>query len=277
MSSCVENIPVQVAPYAAAWNRQMDQWRLMRCKKNVDPASSVFWNSLNIWEDYERYTQYPGLLLEPVQAGLDSRRTVLDIGAGSGSLAIPLARRAKHVTAVEPSGAQCDRLTRAMQAAAIGNISIIPKDWDSVELDELGTPDLVVASYCLFMRDIAGAIAKMCQVARQRICLVHLGGHDLLDVVRKIRPEEAQVPDYQLLMEVLKEMGLDASVKLIPRTFALPLELQLNMFRAAQGFADAEILKVKEALNMSDRLELQAGELWLRRSCLDALIVIEVG
>jgi SAM-dependent methyltransferase len=267
----------QPSSHAQVWERQMEQWRRVRREKGADPSCAAFWDRLDIWEDYERYTNYPGLLIQPILDSVDSNQTVLDIGAGSGSFAIPLAKKARWVTAVEPSWAQCRRLNEAAALEGIGNISVIQKDWNRVGLEEVERHDVVVASYCLFMTGMAAAVSKMLQLTRRRLFLVHLAGHDLADVIREIRGEEAQVPDHRMLVMVLKEMGLTPTVRIFSRDYTLPLHLQLEMFRSAQGFTGSEICDLKKALEYSGRILKKDGEPWVDRTYQDALIAIETG
>jgi len=261
--------------WAEVWENQMDQWLRMRRERGADPDSAAFWNGLHIWETYMRYTNYPGLLLQEVLDGATESQTVLDIGAGTGSFTLPLARQVRWVTAVEPSSAQCNRLMQAAAAEEISNIAVIQKGWRSVSLEETGCHDMVVASYCLFMRDIVAAVHKMDQAARRKVFLVHLAGQDLQDAIRKLRGKKAQPPDHRLLLEVLKEMGLDPTTKVFSRSFSLPLHLQLEMFRSAQGFKDPEVRELEKALETSGRIVERNGEPWVSRTYQDALIAIE--
>ena len=261
--------------WAQIWQRQMDRWRRMRRERGADPDSVSFWDGLHIWEAYEQYTNYPGRLLQHVLKSVDSSQTVLDIGAGSGAFTLPLAKQAGWVTAVEPSSAQCRRLTRAVESMGIANISLIRKNWDAAGMEEVGSHDIVVAGYCLFMKRIVPAIRKMHQLARRRIFLVHLAGHDLQGMIREIRGKDAEVPDHRLLLQVLKEMGLDAKARIFSRDYALPLNLQLEMFRLAQGFTAPEIRTLKKRIAVSGRVEKRKGEPWIVRNYQDALITIK--
>jgi SAM-dependent methyltransferase len=74
---------------------------------------------------------------------------VLDIGAGPGNYAIPMANKAAEVTAVEPARGMAAILERRVEAAGIGNIRIVEKSWEEVDLQALGWKaafDLVFAS-----------------------------------------------------------------------------------------------------------------------------------
>jgi len=93
---------------------------------------------------------------------------ILDIGAGPGPLAVPLAERGCQVTAVEPSPVMREALAEHMNERNIRNIRVIPKRWEEVGPDELGEQfDTVIASYSLVMLDMGDAVAKMDAVSRE--------------------------------------------------------------------------------------------------------------
>ena len=87
---------------------------------------------------------------------------VLDIGAGPGTLAVPLARRGCKVTVVEPSPMMVSALREYQASEQVEDIRIIEKRWEDVTIEELGGPfDIVIASYSLSMVDIGEAVRKM--------------------------------------------------------------------------------------------------------------------
>ena len=87
---------------------------------------------------------------------------VLDIGAGPGTYAIPLAKTGCRVTVVEPSPVMREMLLARIKNEKIRTITVIPKRWEDVKLSELGAPhDAVIASFSLTMMDMAEALKKM--------------------------------------------------------------------------------------------------------------------
>ena len=91
----------------------------------------------------------------------DSR--VLDIGAGPGTLALPLAPHVREVTAVEPGAGMVAILNEHAEKEGITNIACVQKLWEDVDIArDLKAPyDVVIASLSLTMYDIREALAKM--------------------------------------------------------------------------------------------------------------------
>ena len=74
-----------------------------------------------------RRTGEPALDVLAEQAG--SNETWLDIGAGAGRYALPLAQRVREVIAVEPSASMRRALRTGMDEHGIGNVRIVPGAW----------------------------------------------------------------------------------------------------------------------------------------------------
>lgn len=150
---------------------------------------------------------------------IDNECTVLDIGAGPGTLTIPLAKVVKHVTVVEPSGGMLGCLKENAAVEGLENITCINKKWEDVHPgEELGEYDVVIASYSLSMEDMKAAILKMDTVARQSVHLYTFAGDRMWDYTElwpKLHGEEYQAgPDYIYLYNILYQMGIHADVEI---------------------------------------------------------------
>ena len=88
---------------------------------------------------------------------------VLDIGAGPGVLALPLAPLVREVTAVEPGAGMVAVLRDRARDRGIANITCVQKTWEEIDIArDLQAPyDIVIASLSLTMHDIRAALEKM--------------------------------------------------------------------------------------------------------------------
>jgi SAM-dependent methyltransferase len=98
-------------------------------------------------------------------AGLNITKNsrVLDIGAGPGTLAIPLSALVKEVTAIEPGKGMIGILNEHIARDRITNITCIRKRWEDIDIhrDLSGKYDVVIASLSLTMEDIRESLQKM--------------------------------------------------------------------------------------------------------------------
>jgi hypothetical protein len=158
---------------------------------------------------------------------------------------------------------------------AIDNVAVVESSWEKINVETLGLHDVVTAGYCLFMADIQGALLKMKRLCRHRMFLVHLADHDFKAPISRVLGLKTSFPDHHMLLNLLQEMGWDARHEIFTRDFQLPLDLQMEMFRYAQGFKAHEIKAMKTHLTKAGRVFTQQGEAWVRRQYRDALISIQ--
>lgn len=142
----------------------------------------------NIYDDPERARLYDRSvlirrdgILRAETMEVEPSWTVLDIGAGPGTLALPLSRRVKSVTAVEPSAAMRDLLNGHIREQGLRNIRVFPQVWEEVDLEGLAPHDLVIASYSLLMEDWDAAFAAMDRAALQRVDVYWFDGQTSWD------------------------------------------------------------------------------------------------
>ena len=141
---------------------------------------------------------------------------VLDIGAGPGTLAIPLAQKVAHVTAVEPAEGMSCVMREKMAEFAVQNITVVQKRWEDVDVDEDLQPpyDVVIASFSLGMPDIRSAIEKMVNVSSKYVYLYHFAGETSWDrqwseLWPKLHGRAYQTaPKCDVLYNVLYQMGI---------------------------------------------------------------------
>jgi SAM-dependent methyltransferase len=96
---------------------------------------------------YERANEesdYAASVLEAVGPALDGCRDALDVGAGFGALALPLARRLEAVTALEPSAAMARALRAGAASAGLANVTVIEAAWGEAPVQP---HDLVICAH----------------------------------------------------------------------------------------------------------------------------------
>jgi len=196
-----------------------DEWRKLvlgsSLRKRGDPFTSgefVGWYDLQL-----EHNNYPGVLLDKVQRHLDKNSTVLDIGAGTGAFALPLARLVKAVTMVEPSPEMIRVLSNKI--GHLTNVRIITKRWEDVDIKESGRHDMVLAAHSLYGTvDIETALKKMLSAANTQVCLITGVGpvNFYADIWRRFKDEEYHPPpSFIHLYNVLYQLGIAANVEMV--------------------------------------------------------------
>lgn len=105
-------------------------------------------------------------------------RTALDVGAGFGALAVPLARRMERVTALEPSPAMAQALREDAARQGVTNVDVIEAAWSAVEVPP---HDLVLCAHVSpLLAPGSDFLAALPRLARRAVILVRdaPGGDD---------------------------------------------------------------------------------------------------
>ncbi|MCL0105895.1 class I SAM-dependent methyltransferase [Thermodesulfovibrionales bacterium] len=253
-----------------------DEWRKLvlgsSLRKSGDPFTSgeyVDWYDLQL-----EHNNYPGVLLDKVQRHLNENSTVLDIGAGTGAFAFPIAQLVKAVTVVEPSAEMLTHLRRKMDTT---NIRIINKRWEDVTLKEVGQHDLVLAAHSLYgIADIEAEMKKMLAVAKKHFCfIIRVGRQDFYaDIWRRFKREEFRSPPgFIHLYNLLYELGLVANVEMVQTVrdqVYLNLEQAVKHWRVRLDLAPEKEDDLRAYL--LDFLEERGGKLYWREERPTAVI-----
>jgi SAM-dependent methyltransferase len=158
---------MSLAPFLEPdWNEIWKQRQVLQESSKLADDPSHNWNKKENAERYDanarsEYDERVRTTIASLNITKDSR--VLDIGAGPGTLAIPLAPLVREITAVEPGAGMVEVLKSHTKRNGIRNITCVQKVWEDVDLSrDLTTPyDIVIASLSLTMHDIREALKKM--------------------------------------------------------------------------------------------------------------------
>jgi len=144
--------------------------------------------------------------------------TVLDAGCGPGTIALPLARRVKAVTAIDYSAAMLAELARERERQGLDNIRTVQAAWeDDWEKLEIPRHEVVIASRSLAVEDLRGALGKINHWATRRAIIsdrVGAGPFDP-DLFAAVGRPFAPGPDYIITVNILYSMGINASVDFV--------------------------------------------------------------
>jgi ubiquinone/menaquinone biosynthesis C-methylase UbiE len=212
---------------------EIDWNEIWKAKTRKNKESSPGRDCARIWESRESALRFWNMCQQERsridktvwETDITKESRVLDIGAGPGTLAIPFAQKAAHVTAVEPAEGMCSVMREKMAEFGVKNISIVQTRWEDVDVEkDLQPPyDVVIASFSLGMQDIRAAIMKMMQASSKYVYLYHFAGETSWDrqwqeLWPKLHGNEYHPgPKCDVLYNVLYQMGIYPHI----RTFRL--------------------------------------------------------
>lgn len=178
------------------------------------PRSAEEWNGRAVARSRrEKGSDYVREFLARVD--FDGVRTALDMGCGSGNLAIPLAERLEKVWACDFASEMLRLLKEAASEAGVEKkISARKLAWGD-DWSRVPRADLVICSRAMDATDMQGALAKMCAKAKLRCCLtLHAGGFFIDGGLRAAlgRPAPVPRPGYLYAVNMLAQMGYYAKV-----------------------------------------------------------------
>lgn len=159
------------------------------------------------------YTEQFIKLLSPKQ-----HWSVLDVGSGPGTLAIPLASKVQSITCLDYSSVMLDILKEKANELSISNITRCTCSWDANwQQSNILPHDVAIASRSLAIDNLYKGLEKLCKFATKKVAItdrVKYGPkdpHAFKAVGRKIMTG----PDYIYTLNILYQMGFHASCTFI--------------------------------------------------------------
>lgn len=199
----------------------IDWNEVIKNKKSAktEPVSngSEFWNKrAPSFADHAGKTFYPDSFIKMMNP--DPSWTVLDMGCGGGTLAIPLAGMVKHVTAVDFSDKMLEILAGEAFRRGIKNIGTIHASWtDNWAENGIAKYDVAIASRSLAVDDVKAAIVKLNKAARRRVIVSTIVGDGPFDrqMFQAVGREHKESIDYIYFYNLLYQMDIHANLDFI--------------------------------------------------------------
>ena len=241
-----------------------------------------FWDERVDWfEELVQQSDRAGMIMERIEVEPDCR--VLDIGAGPGTTAIPLAKIANSVTVVEPSNGMLARLKENVSKHNLANITCLNKKWEDVEIGngkdiEAGGHDVVIASHSLVIKDIKDALVKINDAVKRNVYIFIVAGRrtekegsSLWSLFNREKP--ALRPDYIYLYNILYQLGIYANVEIIDANHNMQfpdLDAAVLHYKIWMNVSGADEEKLR--LYLSENLVKENDAFWLRHTLRTAMI-----
>lgn len=195
-------------------------WRELATARNRNPANDTG-TPRDLWEDRAhefservktRWSK-PDSSRDFVCAQLDPTATVLDIGAGTGMWATMMAKRAAHVTALDPSAAMLHYLRQSLVEQNIANVSVIQGAWPDTPVEP---HDFTLCSHAMYgYPDFPGFIQQMVASTKQ-MCFLLLRAPRLdglmAEASQRIWGHPFDSPNFIIAYNCLLQMGIFPNV-----------------------------------------------------------------
>lgn len=193
---------------ATDWN---EEWkRLQRIRRRADDAQ--FWNKRSkSFDSKDAPSPYVRAFIDLVDVAPGSR--VLDMGCGTGSLAVPLALAGNRVIAADFSDGMLAETKRRIEATGAAGVEPVllawDDDWEAAGIGE-NSVDVAFASRSIATADLAGALAKLTRAARVKCAAtLTLGASPRMDprVLAAVGVRNLHGSDFQYAWNILFNAG----------------------------------------------------------------------
>ncbi len=166
------NKPMSAGPESLAWQRLVVGEHEQADRVRGDAAMSE-----DFWKPFaHRFAPEKGVDgsadpgLEDILRLVRPGDSILDVGAGGGRIAIPVAQQCRQVTAVDPSQSMLERLNEHAGKWGVRNIQTVASTWEAAEV---GPADVVICAHVMYtVRDPVAFVRKLEAHARRTVAIV---------------------------------------------------------------------------------------------------------
>jgi molybdenum cofactor cytidylyltransferase len=169
-------------------------------------------------------------VLDALVALAEPGETWLDIGAGAGRFALPLARVAGEVVAIEPSASMLDALREEMASHGITNVRPVGARWP---MDDPPAGDVGLIAHVAYDIEAIGPFVRAIEASARRLCVAVLMAKQPASVADPFWPivhgePRISLPALPEFVELLEAGGRSPEVTTVerePRRFSSREEL----------------------------------------------------
>lgn len=208
----------------------VDQWRqivVAREGQETRLRGKAGLTTSNLWDEradrfrsgIQRGAGRADRFLELLSSYVTPQRSVLDVGAGFGRHALPLAKLVKQVIAVEPSQGMRRFLEADAAKQGLRNLSVVPSTWEEAQVEPC---DIVYCSHVVYrVLDIRRFIEKL-RDHTKGTCFIAIRtsqrDSSLRELWRLVHGEErSPEPGFIDLYNALHQsIGVSANVEVMP-------------------------------------------------------------
>lgn len=198
-----------------AWHACTAQDKTHRGDAAIDLA---FWQTHAA--GYDTHSRSPGYFentLAAIESLVMPTDTVLDVGAGTGRFAIPLARQVHQVTALDHAEPMLAILKERAIQAEIHNIRCVKVAWEDATIEP---HDVVLAAWSLYRQpDLLASMQALITATRRTLIIVAGVGNSIRHepLLQRFWPQEDSnnTPMHIYFHGILWQAGLHADLKIV--------------------------------------------------------------
>jgi len=177
-------------------------------------------------EEAEKYAAFTGIWEDGKKRAahihVEPSDTVLEIGAGPGTISFELAKKAAWLTAIEPACGMIEVFYDEAKKRNITNIEAVQSFWEDYVLKT--QYDVVVSSLSLLTLDIRQFLQKMNAAARKRVYIHWFASESTFEKqIREVaaitgKPAAVLIPKIDIIFNILYGMNIIPEIRLLKTT-----------------------------------------------------------
>ena len=182
--------------------------------RKEDPPADSWSNFAQQFRADPRRTDDP--LVNHLRQLVTSEQVILDVGAGGGRLALPLALEAKKVIAVEPSPSMCRVLREVADEFDVQNVEVVESGWLDADVPRV---DLAICCHVVYViQNIEAFVRKLEKQAKRVLVVVYQAPpqsqiYPLWEPIHGV--PRLPLPSLPEFLDVLEQLGAKPQVEIV--------------------------------------------------------------